>query len=160
MVGKNSNENLRFNQFFTAFKSMFSNIKSEDETPFKAVKKLKASIESAKVILQDPTQSQFVMCMIAEDMAIYETARLLEGLTEYGIPSRNIIVNQLIQVQEICTFCTNRRRMQQLHLKDIKSIYQKRFSIVEIPLFDKESLNTNVLQEYMGFLFKLQEKSV
>ena len=43
--------------------------------------------------------------MIAEDMAIYETARLLEGLINYQIPSKNIIVNQLIPNQKVCKFC-------------------------------------------------------
>ena len=152
-LGKILMMRLKFNHLFSAFKNMFSKEESNTESPLKALKNLKTSIESAREILQDPEKTQFVICMIAEDMAIYETARLLEGLNSYQIPSNNIIVNQLIQNHKECKFCSNRRKMQQHHLENIMQIYQKKFSITEVPLFDNEIRNMEVLRKYSTFLF-------
>jgi arsenite-transporting ATPase len=152
-LGKLLMMRMRLSQFFSAFKSLFSKDETSNESPVKALKKLKSSIESAKEILQDPTKTQFVMCMIPEDMAIYETARLLEGLTTYHIPSQNIIVNQLLQLSDNCAFCKKRRDMQQLHLLSIKKLYEKRFTIVPVPLFDKEVRKIEILREYHDYLF-------
>ncbi len=152
-LGKILMMKMRLNQMFSIFKNMFASNESSDGTPLDSLKKLKSSIELAREILQDPKKTQFVICMIAEDMAIFETERLLSGLAEYQIPSQNIIVNQLVQEQPDCRFCANRRKMQQTHLDNIHRLYQKRFNIIEVPLFEREIREIENLRKYSQFLF-------
>ena len=67
---------------------------------FEMIKSMKQSIEAAKSELEDPDKTSFIIVMIAEEMAIYETERLLSSLITYNIPVHHIVVEQSGGVNE------------------------------------------------------------
>ncbi|MHA1871656.1 MAG: TRC40/GET3/ArsA family transport-energizing ATPase [Promethearchaeota archaeon] len=158
LLGKILMLRLKLGTIFGSLRNLFKSNKNKNEIPQKemidSLNKLKTSIESAKEVLSDEKYTSFVICMIPEAMAIYETERLLSALYEYNIPANNIIINQLTPENPDCRFCTLRRSMQQKHLQEIKELYEDEFTITEVPLFDKEIRNINTLKEFAEILFK------
>ena len=95
--------------------------------------------------------------MIPEEMAIFETGRLLNELIKYEIPVSNIVVNQLYQdTTELCEFCIGRREMQQKNLKKITEIFEKKLhkNLIEVPLFKEEVREYEKLKEMGEYLIK------
>jgi arsenite-transporting ATPase len=138
-MGKLITLQLKLGKLMGAFKNMFKKKgKGNEADPMAGMEKLKASIEAAKGELSDPAKTEFVVVMIPEDMAIYETERLLSALISYEIPSRHIIVNQIFPENLDCNFCKSRREFQMKHLAEIEDLYKGDFDVVKVPLFEKE----------------------
>jgi arsenite-transporting ATPase len=106
----------------------------------------KEKIKDARAELSDPDVTQFIVVMIPEAMALFETQRLIASLNRWQIPMSNIVVNQLVPPNPACTFCDRRRSMQQTNLVDIKEIYRD-LDITEVPLFDREIRGVDELRE-------------
>jgi arsenite-transporting ATPase len=118
---------------------------------------LNEAILRAKDDLTDPLKSSFVVIMIAEEMAILETERLLNKLVNYHIPNSNIIINQLYEANsELCEFCKARRRMQQKNLNKIKELFIKKWNknLIEVPLFKDEIREYLPLKKLSNYLMK------
>ncbi len=138
-MGKLITLQLKLGKLMGAFKNMFKKKgKGNEADPMAGMEKLKASIEAAKGELSDPAKTEFVVVMIPEDMAIYETERLLSALISYEIPSRHIIVNQIFPENLDCNFCKSRREFQMKHLAEIEDLYKGDFDVMKVPLFEKE----------------------
>jgi len=148
----------RIGKIFKSLKNIFQKSSKEYEPTasdtFISLRELKDKIEKAKEILIDSKKTSFIICTISEAMAIYETERLLSCLIEYKIPVKYIIVNQLYASNIDCQFCKKRREMQQLHLNEIKEIYEKNFTFIEIPLMEEEIRTIKCLREFNKYLFK------
>jgi len=153
-IGKLISIRLRLGKVFGMFKKLFSKGESDEADPFDTFKKLKNSIVNARDELKDPSKTSFVIVMISEAMALYETERLLSGLYQNEIPVSNIIVNQLFPENINCKFCQSRRNMQIKNLKEIKYIYEDGFNLLEIPLFDNEIRGYTQLKKLGEFLFR------
>ncbi len=126
----------RLSSMMAGFRAMFGG-GQEEETAWEMLQRTKEKIKKAREELSNPELTQFVVVMIPEAMAVFETQRLLASLNAWDIPANNIIVNQLVPDNPDCPFCSARRKMQQSNLADIKDIY-KDLSIIEVPLFDRE----------------------
>ncbi|MBN2154042.1 MAG: ArsA family ATPase [Candidatus Lokiarchaeota archaeon] len=139
-IGKLITLRLKLGKLMGAFKNMFKRSKDKDDEAdaLESIERLKKSIEAAKGELQDPARTSFVIVMIAEDMAIYETERLLSALISYQIPSSHIVVNQIFPESLDCSFCKSRREFQLKHLVEIEDLYKDDFDVVKVPLFEKE----------------------
>jgi len=133
------------------FKRLIGRGDEEDRT-LDVLEKLKETIGVAKETLKDPNETAFVIVMIPEVMAIYETERLLSSLIEYEIPCDHIIVNMIYPDVPNCPFCRARRQMQQENLKDIREIYDD-FNITEVPLFETEIRGIDKLRKLSEILF-------
>nr|HDO80835.1 arsenic-transporting ATPase [Candidatus Bathyarchaeota archaeon] len=134
------------------FKRLIGRASEEDKT-LEALEKLRNTIGVARDILKDPHETAFVIVMIPEAMAIYETERLLSSLIEYEIPCDHIVVNMVYPEIPNCPFCRARRQMQQENLKEIREIYDD-FNITEIPLFNTEIRGIEKLKELSNILFE------
>lgn len=138
-IGKLISLRLKLGKLMGAFKGIFKRGKGKDDVdPMDSIQHLKDSIEAAKDELQDPAKTSFVIVMIPEDMAIYETERLLSALISYEIPAHHIIVNQIFPENVDCNFCKSRRDFQLKHLVEIEDLYKGEFDVVKVPLFEKE----------------------
>jgi arsenite-transporting ATPase len=146
--GKMISFRMKMGQVWGKMKSFF---KREDfdaeQDPLEQMKRLKSIIEEANKELTDPKKTSFVIVMISEMMAIYETERLLSNLYEVEIPCSAIIINQLFPENVDCKFCSSRREMQQRNLVEIKDIYAEDFTLVEVPLFPTEVRGLDKLRE-------------
>ena len=126
----------RLSSMMSGFRALVGGSEKED-TAWEMMQQTKEKIKHARGELSDPELTQFVVVMIPEAMAVFETQRLLGSLAGWDIPSTNIIVNQLIPENPDCVFCNNRRVMQQRNMEDIRELYSD-MHITEVPLFDQE----------------------
>ena len=72
---------------------------------------LAASVRQMKALLQDPLACRFVPVMLAEDLVISETLKLLAELKRLHIPVTEVVVNRLFP-ENSCPVCTEGRRRQ------------------------------------------------
>ncbi|MHA1369397.1 MAG: ArsA family ATPase [Promethearchaeota archaeon] len=151
-IGKIIMLQLKMEKFFKLMKGLFKKKKGDPDGALEMMKRLKSSIEMAKDELEDPRRTSFVIVMIAEEMAIYETERLLSSLITYNIPARHIIINQIYPEIPNCNFCKARHEFQIKHLKEIREIYEDEFDLIEVPLFDQEIRKFNQLRKMAKYL--------
>jgi arsenite-transporting ATPase len=116
------------------------------ETKFgtEELEKIKERIAEARKILGDRKRTHFNLVMIPEAMSIYESERSVKILGEYGIPVYSVFVNQLIPENRKCPFCSERRKIQQERLKEIRNKFRG-LEILQIPLYDKEVKGLDML---------------
>ena len=126
----------RLSSMMSGLKAMFGGTAEEDDS-WEMLKQTKEKIRAARVELSDPDKTQFVVVLIPEAMAVFETQRLLSSLNKWHIPVSQLIVNQLVPENVDCVFCSRRREMQQSNLADIRDLYGD-LEITEVPLFQNE----------------------
>ncbi|MHA1883016.1 MAG: ArsA family ATPase [Candidatus Thorarchaeota archaeon] len=137
-LGKLLTMRQRLSSMMSGLKGMFGGGGAgQEDSSWEMLQATKEKIKAARIELSDPEVTQFVVVMIPEAMALFETQRLLGSLNAWNIPANNIVVNQLVPENTTCVFCSKRHKMQQDNLVDIKDIYQD-LTITEVPLFDSE----------------------
>ena len=96
-------------------------------------------------------RTEFVAVTIAEEMAIWETKRLLRALRkrEYQIPNQNIIVNGL-SYSDLCPICSSRKKEGESYLQEIAQEFPDH-NIIRVPLFPYE-IRGEGLDQYGAFL--------
>ncbi len=149
-VGKLVEFKLRMDRLFSAFKKLLGKESEKDET-LEALQLMKETIRKAKQVLTDPSTSTFVIVLLPEAMAIWETERLLTHLESLRIPVEFLVVNMVVP-ENPCNFCRTRRSMQLKHLEEIREMYRDEFKIVEVPLFPREITGIERLRELSEYL--------
>jgi arsenite-transporting ATPase len=127
----------RLSSMMSGLRSMLGGGGDAEESSWEMIQKTKDKIRAARIELSDPDTTQFIVVMIPEAMAVFETQRLLASLDKWHIPATNMVVNQLVPPNPSCVFCTKRYEMQRTNLKDIRDLFAD-IDITEVPLFDSE----------------------
>jgi arsenite-transporting ATPase len=136
----------------------------------------RAVINKVNQAFQDPAKTTFVCVCIPEFLSIYETERLVQELSKYGIDSHNIVVNQVLfpekdaeelsdwyqtngsglpkEAQEICTKLLARKRMQDKYIGQCFDLYGDDFHVVLMPLLDYEVRGVEKLKTFSELLIE------
>lgn len=135
-LGKLLTMRQRLSSMMGGLRTMMGGAQQEDNS-WEMLQQTKDKIRAARVHLSDPDLTQFVIVMIPEAMAVFETQRLLTNLNTWNIPANHIVVNQLVPPNPSCQFCSKRYEMQQNNFKDISELYSD-LDLIPVPLFDGE----------------------
>jgi len=136
----------------------------------------RAVIKKVNTAFQDPTLTTFVCVCIPEFLSIYETERLVQELSKFGIDSHNIVVNQVLfpekdaeelsewfdengaslpkEAQEITTKLMARKKMQDKYIGQCFDLYGEDFHVVLMPLLDYEVRGVDKMKEFSELLIK------
>ncbi|TFG28618.1 arsenic-transporting ATPase [Candidatus Thorarchaeota archaeon] len=136
----------RLSSMMGGFRSLLGGRQEEEENSWQMIQQTKDKIRAARIELSDPDTTQFVVVMIPEAMAVFETQRLLSSLNTWHIPVNKMVVNQLVPMNPTCQFCTKRYEMQQSNLNDIQELYSD-MDIIQVPLFDREIRGVDGLEK-------------
>jgi len=133
----------------------------------------RAVINKVNDAFQDSTLTTFVCVCIPEFLSIYETERLVQELSKFGIDSHNIVVNQVLfpekdaeelaewysankdalptEAREICGKMMARKRMQDKYIGQCFDLYGEDFNVTLMPLLDFEVRGVEKLKDFSEF---------
>lgn len=134
----------------------------------------RAVINKVNDAFQNPELTTFVCVCIPEFLSIYETERLVQELSKFGIDSHNIVVNQVLfpekdaeelgewldanksslpkEAQEICAKMMARKKMQDKYIGQCFDLYGDDFNVTLMPLLDYEVRGVDKLKEFSEHL--------
>lgn len=130
----------------------------------------RAVINKVNDAFQDPDLTTFVCVCIPEFLSIFETERLVQELSKFGIDSHNIVVNQVLfpekdaeelgewldvnksslpkEAQEICSKMMARKKMQDKYIGQCFDLYGDDFNVTLMPLLDYEVRGVEKLKPF------------
>ena len=110
-------------------------------------------IEQLRDVLQDPTQTDFRVVMVPEELSVLESERLLSRLGEFDVPVGTVVVNRVMQdladVADVdaewfvspdledCEFCQRRWDVQRDALARSQEVFRDH-DVRRVPLFAEE----------------------
>ena len=118
-----------------------------------------SNINMIKNKLSDNIHTTFINVCIPEFSSVFETERFIQSMFLHDIDSNIIIVNQIIDCKNGCTFCTSRKKMQIKYLDIIKNLYSNNdteeycFDIIYIPLQEIEIRSLITIQNFSKNLY-------
>mmetsp|Transcript_6515 Transcript_6515/g.8468 ORF Transcript_6515/g.8468 Transcript_6515/m.8468 type:complete len:353 (+) Transcript_6515:90-1148(+) len=158
----------------TALMSGGSDPAAAQEQLLGKLEETRAVINKVNQAFRDPAKTTFVCVCIPEFLSIYETERLVQELSKYGIDSHNIVVNQVLfpekdaeelsdwyesakatlpkEAQQVCSKLLARKQMQDKYIGQCFDLYGDDFHVVLMPLLDYEVRGVEKLKGFSELL--------
>jgi len=116
-----------------------------------ALQRIQKMAQHALAVLTDHERTEFVLIIIPEALALYQTERMKQVLDRLTILTARIIVNGIVP-ENTCPFCISRRAVQERYLAKIHKRYDDQLTVIEVPLFPGELKGREQLMEYARYL--------
>ena len=127
---------------------------------------MKTTIHKVSERFKNAQETTFDCVCIPEFLSVYETERLVQQLTKYGINVNSVVINQVggmvlgFRVQIVfpdcdscCKKCIARRKMQNRYIDQIFDLFQD-FHILLIPQLTEEVRGVNSIRSFSEHLIK------
>jgi len=151
----------RFEGFFANMKGMFGDDAPDEMAGAADLEALRERIERLRGTLRDPTQTDFRIVMVPEEMSVVESKRLLSRLDGFEIPVSTVVVNRVMEPLssvteadsewfvspdlEGCEFCQRRWSVQQGALTSAQDLFRGH-DVKRVPLFADEVRGERMLR--------------
>lgn len=86
----------KFGGLFNQMSSMMQQQPGAEEKVMSKLEETKATISLVNQQFKDPEKTTFVCVCIPEFLSLFETERLVQELSKYGIDTHNVVVNQVL----------------------------------------------------------------
>ncbi|KAJ9097279.1 Golgi to ER traffic- protein [Naganishia friedmannii] len=151
-LGKLSTLGGKFGPMIQQMSGMLGGNPQEDM--FAKLESMREIITEVNTQFKDADKTTFICVCISEFLSLYETERLIQELTVYGIDTHNIVVNQLLfpKKDSNCDQCSVRHKMQQKYLNEAYDLYADGFHIVKLPLLTEEVRGVEKLKNFSKML--------
>ena len=159
----------RFSGVFSQVSAMLGNQMPPQEALLGRLEETREVIARVNTLFKAPERTTFVCVCIPEFLSLYETERLVQELTRFGIDTHNIVVNQVLfpdqmvedlqewyagaegtlspECKSIVSKFLCRKAMQDKYCGQIFDLYED-FHVVLLPLLDQEVRGTPALQAF------------
>eukprot|EP00808_Paulinella_micropora_P004690 g19383.t1 len=146
----------KFPQVFSQLSSAANSQMGDEEKLSDKLQQTQKTVSDVNVQFRDPARTTFVCVCIPEFLSLFETERLVQELSKYGIDTHNIIVNQVLfpEPGSKCSKCNARVRMQKKYLDQIQELYSEDFHVLHMPLLDEEVRGPVALEKFSTMLVK------
>jgi arsenite/tail-anchored protein-transporting ATPase len=112
---------------------------------------MKKTVKKIEGLLKDQQRCEFIVVTIPEAMAVYETERLIESLSRYGIGVRQLIINNVLS-SAAGGFWREKRKEQAGYIRQIRKRF-RRLKTTIVPLQPREVKGIDRLKDFKEFLF-------
>ena len=160
MVGKILTMRERLGGMMEGLAGMFGDENADPEEGIDSLREFSDRIEEFRAVLQDPSQTDFRVVMVPEELSVRESERLLDRLSEFGVPVGTVVVNRVMQdpgeVADVgdsfiapnhtdCEFCERRWQVQRQALDRSQELFMGH-DVRRVPLFAEEVQGEKLLR--------------
>jgi arsenite-transporting ATPase len=97
MVGRIMKLKQKFQGMMEGMKGMFGGGEADPEQGLDDLEELSDRIERLRATLRDPSQTDFRVVLVPEEMSVFESKRLLAQLREFEVPVGTVVVNKVME---------------------------------------------------------------